>query len=74
MPQLDCTVPTALWERLPEESDTTRQPVAHIVTQALGNHLDIVHHTLFQVSTSTALVEGIYQGGASRGLWGAWRW
>src|ERR1700739_3236227 len=34
----------------------------HIVAAALSQSLDTPLHTLFQVSTSAALVEGIYQG------------
>jgi acetolactate decarboxylase len=36
--------------------------VALIVTKALADYFDVAHHTLYQVSTATALVEGIYQG------------
>src|SRR5215510_6909625 len=37
-------------------------PLAHIVSTALAEYLQVSHHTLYQVSTATALVEGIYQG------------
>ena len=30
--------------------------------KAIGEHRRMAHHTLYQVSTTTALVEGIYQG------------
>ena len=33
-----------------------------IVRKALAEYLRVSHHTLYQVSTATALVEGIYQG------------
>ena len=62
MPQLNCTLSPGLWTLLQEESRRTRQPVAHIVTKALADYFDATHHTLYQVSTSTALVQGIYQG------------
>jgi len=62
MPQLNCTLPTGLWELLQRHSLTTKDPVSHIVAQALANYLQVLHHTLYQVSTSTALVEGVYQG------------
>jgi acetolactate decarboxylase len=39
-----------------------RRSRAHIVSKALGEFLRVSHHTLYQVSTATALVEGIYQG------------
>jgi acetolactate decarboxylase len=43
-------------------SERTREPLAHIVSKALAEYLQVAHHTLYQVSTATALVEGIYQG------------
>ena len=33
-----------------------------IVSKALAEYLQVAHHTLYQVSTATALIEGIYQG------------
>jgi acetolactate decarboxylase len=36
--------------------------VSLIVSKALADYLEVAHHTLYQVSTATALVEGIYQG------------
>src|SRR5271167_2329824 len=62
MPQLNCTLSTGLWALLQEHSQRTRQPVALVVSKALAGYFDVVHHTLYQVSTATALVEGIYQG------------
>jgi len=41
---------------------TTGEPLNHIVMRALADHLEVPHATLFQVSTSGALVEGISQG------------
>jgi acetolactate decarboxylase len=43
-------------------AEMTREPIAHIVRKALAEYLQVSHHTLYQVSTATALVEGIYQG------------
>jgi len=40
----------------------TAEPIHHIVRAALAEHLQLSHSTLFQVSTSGALVEGIYTG------------
>jgi len=36
--------------------------VAHVLRQALGEAFDVEHQTLFQVSTSGAIVEGLYEG------------
>jgi acetolactate decarboxylase len=41
---------------------TTGEPFEHIVMRALADQLKVPHATLFQVSTSGALVEGISQG------------
>jgi acetolactate decarboxylase len=47
---------------LQARSRQTGEPVAHIVMSSLADTLEIDHSTLFQVSTSTALVEGVYGG------------
>ncbi|MGC9199292.1 MAG: acetolactate decarboxylase [Acidobacteriaceae bacterium] len=44
------------------QSRATHDPISHIVAQALARHFNVPHHTLYQVSTSTALVEGVYEG------------
>jgi hypothetical protein len=36
--------------------------VAHIVNLALAGYFEVAHHTLYQISTATSLVEGIYYG------------
>jgi acetolactate decarboxylase len=62
MPQLQCTVSSGLWDFLQASAEATQQPVSHIVNRALANYFEAAHHTLYQVSTAAALVEGIYQG------------
>lgn len=52
----------SLWRALEARQRETGEPLEHIVRSALAEHLGLGHHTLFQVSTSTALVEGIYRG------------
>src|SRR5271168_3453529 len=54
-------------------SDLTRaasggESLSHIVTVALSQYLNKPIHTLFQISTSGALVAGIYSGAVSSGL------
>jgi acetolactate decarboxylase len=56
------TISPGLWRALVGHAERTREPLAHIVSKALAEYLQVAHHTLYQVSTSTALVEGIYQG------------
>lgn len=53
---------SALWHALTERSQRTGETINHIIQTALAIELDIAHHTLFQVSTSTALVQGVYAG------------
>src|SRR5215472_16103940 len=62
MPELNCVLSSGLWNHLQEYSQRTNQPVAHIVSKALADLFEIPYHTMFQVSTVTALVEGIFQG------------
>src|ERR1700730_14018218 len=61
-PQLNCTLSPGLWAILQEHSRKTNEPVSHIVSRALAEYLQVSHSTLYQVSTATAQVEGIYQG------------
>jgi acetolactate decarboxylase len=37
------------------------EPISHLISTALARCFDVPQHTLFQVSTSGALVQGIYQ-------------
>jgi acetolactate decarboxylase len=62
MMELRATIASGLWKALLDYSERTREPVAHVVSKALAEYLQVSHHTLYQVSTATALVEGIYQG------------
>lgn len=62
MPELECTLSQGLWELLQADSESTEQPIAHIVSRALAEYFEASHHTLYQISTATALVEGVYQG------------
>jgi acetolactate decarboxylase len=68
MPELKCTLSTALWDLLQARSQRTREPLGHIVSEALAVYFDVAHHTIYQVSTATALVEGIYQGAVRIGV------
>lgn len=49
---------SALQKRCAESGET----FDHVVQDALAKLLGVEHHTLYQVSTSTALVQGVYQG------------
>ena len=62
MPTLTCEISETQMQALAARSARTREPVAHIVMSSLADALEIEHSTLFQVSTSTALVKGVYNG------------
>jgi acetolactate decarboxylase len=49
-------------QALAARGSRTGEPLTHIVMSALADALEIEHSTLFQVSTSTALVQGVYNG------------
>ena len=55
-------VSASLWTAILERCNRTGETVDHIIQSALATELDIKHHTLFQVSTSSALVQGVYAG------------
>jgi len=62
VPQLDTTISPGLWRALVDHAQRSHESLAHVVSKALAEYLQIAHHTLYQVYTATALVEGIYQG------------
>ncbi|UBF28643.1 acetolactate decarboxylase [Kovacikia minuta CCNUW1] len=62
MPKLQCPISQSLWDALNLHSRRTGESIAHTVQRALSDALQVEQHTLFQVSTSGALVEGLYQG------------
>lgn len=59
---LQTHVSNSIWQALVERSASSGQSVSHIVQAALAESLDIEHHSIFQVSTSGAIVQGLYQG------------
>ncbi len=52
----------SLRQALLERCSRTGESMDHVIQSALAEELNIEHHTIFQISTSTALVEGVYQG------------
>jgi acetolactate decarboxylase len=59
---LTCEISETLMRALAARSARTGEPLGHIVMSALADALEVEHATLFQVSTSTALVKGVYNG------------
>jgi acetolactate decarboxylase len=62
MPDLNTVVPASLVSALRAEVMRTRETASSVVTAALAQYLGTPIHTLFQVSTSGALVAEIYSG------------
>jgi acetolactate decarboxylase len=59
---ITCNLPDSLYAALTERMETDKASCDHVVSLALSQCLGHPIHTLFQVSTSAALVEGLYQG------------
>ena len=65
MPELNLVVPAVLDRALKDEMTRTGASASSIVAAALAEYFHTPLHTLFQVSTSGALVEGVYTGAIS---------
>jgi acetolactate decarboxylase len=68
MPELHARVDGRVLDALDQLAHSSGAPRDHLVERALAEYLGVEHHTLFQVSTAGALVEGVYQGAVSVGL------
>ena len=55
-------VSKSIRDALEKRRRETGETLDHIVQTCLAKALGVEHHTVYQVSTSTALVEGVYQG------------
>jgi hypothetical protein len=62
MPNLSCAISESLMNAVNMRTRKTGEPIDHIVMRALAEHLEVERATLFQVSTSGALVEAISHG------------
>jgi acetolactate decarboxylase len=60
MPML-VPISKSLQNTLDKLSRETGEPISHLISSALAHCFDVPQHTLFQVSTSGALVQGIYE-------------
>jgi acetolactate decarboxylase len=61
MKLITCNVPDSLYNALVERMETDQASCDHVVSMVLAQHRGHPIHTLFQVSTSAALIEGLYQ-------------
>src|SRR6266700_4237965 len=68
MHELSLPIADGLWDAIHARARATGEPIRHIVASALAEHLGVNHRTLFQVSTSSALVQGVYQGAVTVGV------
>lgn len=62
MPTLSCDISDSLWTALHRAATANGETVRHLVSRALADTLQVEHRTLFQVSTSGAIVEGVFDG------------
>jgi acetolactate decarboxylase len=62
MPHLACDISQSLWDALNQTASQNGETISHLVSRALADTLQIEHGTLFQVSTSGALVKGVLDG------------
>ena len=62
MRPIACQIPDSLYAALQRRMNADNETCDHVVAEALSLSLETPIHTLFQVSTSAALVEGVYQG------------
>ena len=62
MKTIRCNLPDSLYAVLVERMEADKASCDHVVSMALSQCLGKPIHTLFQVSTSAALVDGLYQG------------
>ncbi|MCR9136103.1 MAG: acetolactate decarboxylase [Alphaproteobacteria bacterium] len=62
---LNCRVSDSLWQALRAEAERTGHSISHIVQEALSSALDLEHHSIFQVSTTGAIVKGVFGGCAT---------
>jgi acetolactate decarboxylase len=68
MPELHVRVDGRVLDALDALVQSSGAPRDHLVERALAEYLGVEHHTLYQVSTAGALVEGLYQGAVSVGM------
>jgi acetolactate decarboxylase len=62
MPELLCDISQSLLDALQSAARENGETISHVVSRALADSLQVEHATLFQVSTSGALVEGVLDG------------
>jgi acetolactate decarboxylase len=59
---LSCRISPSLWQAIERRQNATGDSIDHIVRSALADYLQVEQSTLFQISTTGALIEGLYRG------------
>ena len=59
---LHLRLPQGHWQALEQHCRQSGESFSAVLRKALGDYLDLEHHTLWQLSTSTAVVEGVFSG------------
>lgn len=65
MPALRVVIPPSLDVTLRDAASARGTSTDSLVSAALSEYFDSQRHRMYQISTSTALAEGVYQGGVS---------
>lgn len=60
--RISVNISATLYEDVLKRCNETGETFDNLIQHALEKALGVEHHTLFQVSTSTALVQGVYKG------------
>ena len=68
MPTLNCNISQCLQNTLEARSRSAGNSISYLVWRALSQYFGTPLHTLFQVSTSGALVQGVYERAVSSKL------
>lgn len=64
---LGCSIPASVLDALRQRMERTGETLDQAVTSCLAEALDVERHSIFQVSTSGALVQGVYQSATTLG-------
>lgn len=64
---LACAVPAGVHDALRQRMQRTGETLDQAVSSCLAEALDVAQHSIFQVSTSGALVQGVYQAATTIG-------
>ena len=59
---LHLRLPQGHWQELERHCRQSGESLSAVLRKALADYLDLEHHTLWQLSTSTAVVEGVFGG------------